>query len=165
MTEQASSAVTYRQLKQLVERGTSDGRLITAADHVISLAMWITSVALGPAGAVVLSWMDPKNQLVDLARTAARKIAGKRGGDFLDRGRRIATAHFLITYSAFFDALNRTVPDLMARVARTPKEKQFLVEERLRASGQDMDAVAITALHPSLGPREEELPAGPSTSC
>lgn len=156
MTDQTSSAVTFAQIKQLVERGTSDGKLITAADHVISLAMWITSVALGPAGAVVLSWLEPKNQLVDLAKAAARKIAGKRGGDFLERSRRIATAHFLITYSAFFDALNRTVPELMTRVALTSEEKQLLVTERLRATGQDMDAIAISAPHPALGPQAEE---------
>nr|WP_185006872.1 ATP-binding protein [Crossiella cryophila] len=78
-----------------------------------------------------LSLLGAKNEITKLGQAAAKKLLNRGAGDFLDRSRRMAAAHCLLTYTAFFTALERHAPDLMAQIALTDAEKLQLLPDRV----------------------------------
>ncbi|MEV6303645.1 hypothetical protein AB0M02_29835 [Actinoplanes sp. NPDC051861] len=110
----AENEIGFKAVRQIVESVSPGGGAVEVVDRLFSAALILSPVALGPAGAIpLLALFDMKNDLVRHAIDIARKLAGTKG-DFLDRSRALAAAHWLITYSAFFEALQRFQPLLAA---------------------------------------------------
>lgn len=152
-TEQVPSAITFKQIRQLVAKGyASESKVISAIDGLLGAAMVVTALSFGPVGAVVLAWFDPKSQVMKLARAGAKKIAAARGGDFLERSQRLAATEFLLTYSAFFEALQRDLPNLTKIadqiVGLEQLGKELSVPDVAKGSGED--SVAASIPHPTL---------------
>lgn len=152
MAEQPSS-VTYSQIKKLIEKGfTGENKLIDAVSGLLGAAMVVTALTFGPVGAAVLSWFDAESEVIALVKKAAKKLATMRGGDFLERSRRMATAEFLITYAAFFEALRREFPELMAKIDITATEQNVIVAEHTIDSKASSDDETFLVSHPALSP-------------
>jgi hypothetical protein len=96
------------------------------------------------------SWelLEPKNELVKVGQKAVGKLTGKRGEDFLDHHARMAAAHCLLCYTAFFDVTAKATATFGRNLKLSAGEKVAITEvalSKLRLAGDedaDVDAAA-----------------------
>src|SRR5689334_3833576 len=101
--------ISYPEVRRMVADGF-DGWL-AAADQLLTWTLALSPAVLGVAAAPLLGLFDLKSDVVRQVGDLARKLAGRRD-DFLRRGESLAAAHLLITYTAFWSA----VEDVFGRV-------------------------------------------------
>ncbi|MBB4680807.1 NACHT domain-containing protein [Crossiella cryophila] len=123
MGQDSATAITFAQVQKLVKRG-GDSKLVEAVDRLAGVGLLVFGVAVDPGA---LSLLGAKNEVGKLGQAAARKLLGRGDGGFLERARRMAAANYLITFTAFFDALDAQLPGFLAEVALTDTEKVLLV--------------------------------------
>ncbi|MGO1056851.1 NACHT domain-containing protein [Crossiella sp. CA198] len=123
MGQDSATAITFAQVQKLVKRG-GDSKLVAAVDRLAGVGLLVFGVAVDPGA---LSLLGAKNEVSKLGQGVARKLLGRGDGGFLERARRMAAANYLITFTAFFDALEAQLPGFLAEVALTDAEKIVLV--------------------------------------
>jgi NACHT conflict system protein len=139
-------------------------KLVDLVDRVFSAALILSPVVLGPAAVPLLALFDMKSDLIRHAGDLVRKITGRRD-DFLDRGRSLAAAHFFITYTAFFTAMESALGEFLGSVRLTDEQRADVIQ-RGRALGTEVISAGRPALnyaslppvslpHPSASFRDE----------
>jgi adenylate kinase family enzyme len=105
--------------------------VLDAVDTLLDVAILLSPIVAGPVtGATLLALIEPKNALVKLARDALKKFAKPGPGDYLDQATRLAATNCLLTYTAYFDALQRRLPELMKDVELSEEDKKRIAEGR-----------------------------------
>ncbi|MCK2243109.1 MULTISPECIES: NACHT domain-containing NTPase [unclassified Crossiella] len=128
MGQDTVTAITFQQVQKLVKQGrVQDSKLVDAVDKLAGVILLLSGVTIAKEA---LSLLGAKNEITKLGQAAAKKLLNRDAGDFLDRSRRMTAAHCLLTYTAFFTALDRHAPDLMAVIALTDAEKLNLLPDR-----------------------------------
>ncbi|GIM96932.1 NACHT domain-containing protein [Paractinoplanes toevensis] len=120
-------------------------KLVDLVDRVFSAALILSPVVLGPAAVPLLALFDMKSDLIRHAGDLVRKITGRRD-DFLDRGRSLAAAHFFITYTAFFTAMESELGEFLSSVRLTDEQRADVIQ-RGRALGTELISGAQPALN------------------
>ncbi|MEV6350579.1 ATP-binding protein [Actinoplanes sp. NPDC051851] len=96
--------IGFKAVRRIVESVEPGGGAVEVVDRLFSAVLILSPVVLGPIAAIpLLALFDMKSDLIRQATDLAHRLAGTKG-DFLDRSRSLAAAHWLITYSAYFEA-------------------------------------------------------------
>jgi energy-coupling factor transporter ATP-binding protein EcfA2 len=152
-----SSKVSFDEIKKLATKDRWDREAIDALDRFLGVAILLTPVVAGPAGLFALELLQPKDELIKLARVAAQRFVKGKPTDFLARHERLTAAYTLLTYSAFFEALELKLPDLANAVQLTEDERTLLMQRTASQQpgiGQDLAALHSPP-HPALSPEAE----------
>ena len=119
------TGISLRDVRELLERQSADTKVLSAVSGLLDVALLLSPAYTGPdTAAALLGLFEAKNALVNLARQAIERFAKPPPEDYLDQAARFATANCLLTYTAYFDALQRRMPDLMKRVKLNHEEKE-----------------------------------------
>jgi len=119
--------LTFREVCDFIKR--DDKTLIEATDKLLGAAIICLPIAFGPAALPALGLLGVKNELTSLGKTLLSKITSKKESDYLARMRRMEVAYGLICYTAFFEALDRLLPDdLRKEIDLQPREKEHIVK-------------------------------------
>jgi len=113
----------------LKKGGDGDSKLIEAVDTLLGLTIACAPVALGPAGVGLLPLLRVKNKLTKIGQRVFRAATKRSADDYLARLERMRTAHGLLVYTAFFEALDKALPeDVRKRVDLQAEERRVLAE-------------------------------------
>lgn len=142
--------INFKSVCESLRRdGAQDSKLIEAVDVLFGLTIVCAPIALGPAGVGLLSILAAKNELTKIGRLVFRAATKKQGDDYFARLERMRTAHGLLVYTAFFESLDKSIPDKLR------KRVDLKAEERRALAGQDS--------RPELDPRDA-IPACNATA-
>lgn len=147
--------LTFKQICDLIKKDeNADPALIEAVDKLLGLTIICAPAFLGPAAAAFLPLLAVKNELVRLGKSVVSKITGESDRDYLGREQRMQTAYGVICYTAFFDALDASIPrTLRKKIGLLESGKAFLVDkaraERVGEKDQSgEDAITLAAVNP-----------------
>jgi len=119
--------LTFKHVCDFIKKDEST--LIDAADKLLGLTIIFTPVVLGPAALPLLSLLTTKNELIKLGKSMFESITKKKEADYVALQKRMQVAYGLITYTAFFDALDKQLPaDFRKRIGLLKEEKIFLAK-------------------------------------
>jgi hypothetical protein len=125
---------SLRDVCDLLEEQKADTRILNGASLLLDAAILLSPAYAGPdAAATLLGLLEAKNALVGLGEAAIKWFAKPPPEDYSQQAARLARAHCLLTYTAYFDALQRLMPGLMKQVKLTKKDR----ERAGRAKGRD----------------------------
>jgi len=124
-------------VRKLIEDKSIPEEILDALDAISGAVIALSPLVAGPAGIALWPLLEPKDALVSAAKAAIRKLSKSQPRDYLDQARRFAAANTMLTFTAYFDALNVCLPDLDRILDLGEKEKQHVV---LAATGLAMDA-------------------------
>jgi len=125
----------------LRKEGADDSKLIEAVDTLMGLTFVCAPIALGPAGLALLPMLRVKNELTKIGKRVFRAATKKQRDNYLARLERMRTAHGLLVYTAFFETLDKAIPnDLRKRVDVQAEERRMLAEPK----GDETESCAPT---------------------
>lgn len=122
--------VSFTQVKSLL-RDANDSAALDAVDQLLGAAALLSPIVFGPAGAIALTLIGPKNELVRVAKAALERV--RPGAPFADRVARIEAAYCLNTFAAFFTALDQKLPEISGLLDLTTAEQVVLGSEAASA--------------------------------
>ena len=126
------TGISLRDVRRLLEEKQIDDSALDAVDKLLDAVILLSPVVAGPVVATVLfSLIEPKNALINLGRDAIKKFAKPIPDDYLNQATRLAAANCLLTYTAYFDALEHRLPKLMKDFEFTEEEKTRIAASRL----------------------------------
>lgn len=137
------TGLSLNGVRKLIEDKDLPEDLLDAFNLISGAAIALSPLAFGPAGAALWPLLEPKNDLIDAAKTAIRKLTKSQPSDYVDQARRFAAANTLLTYTAFFDALSMCKQDYLRELKLTEEEKTRISAQ---AAGQVLDAPAQSEL-------------------
>lgn len=120
--------MTFRQVRELVKDGTKTEDLLGSVDKLLGAVLLLSPAAFGPTALPALGLIGAKNEIVKLAGGVVKKIAESSKPSFVDRGRHIVAAHCLLTYTAFFEALQDSLPDFVKAIDLSGSERHRIAE-------------------------------------
>ena len=136
-----------------------DSSLIGAADKILGAIIVCSPVVLGPEALPALGLLSAKNELTSLGKTLLSKITSKKESDYLARVRRMEAAYGLISYTAFFEALDRILPDdLRKEIDLPPPKKEDIAKRATQRTARGRKAAEKEQLIKDEGPVSEPLP-------
>src|SRR5262245_27965083 len=116
---QRISDLTFDGIADLIHE-SSRGDLLDDFDHFLSAVLVLTPAFTGNPATWAL--IEPKNELTKLGRRLVSAVLPSGQDDHLTRHRRLAAAHCLLCYTAFFDAARRTVTAANRALRLSPRE-------------------------------------------
>jgi hypothetical protein len=117
--------LTFKDVCKFIKE--DDASLIDSVDKLMGVAILLSPMVFGPQALTALGFISAKNELTRLSKSLLEKLIAKKETDFLARIERMQMAYGFICYTAFFEALDRLLPeDLRKRIALQPSEKQFI---------------------------------------
>jgi hypothetical protein len=145
------TGISLRDVRELLERQSADTKVLSAVSGILDVALLLSPACAGhEAATTLLSLFEAKNALVGLGREAIERFARPPREDYLEQATRLTMANCLLTYTAYFDALQRRLPDLMKQVKLTKKDEVRIGRDRGRIDLRD----PIRELFGSAGSRE-----------
>ena len=150
------SKITFAGIRELASKERWDKEWIDHLDRFLGVSLLLAGVVTGPIGKLALDLLQPKLELINIARAAARRFVAGKPDDFLGRHRRLTAAHSLLELSVFFEAVEIELPQLAKAVALTDEERHRLVGKSV--PNEAYEAVAMFAhSHPAMDPAEERF--------
>jgi tetratricopeptide (TPR) repeat protein len=154
-----ASSISFKDVRALAANEGWSKRLLDQLDRFLGVAILLTPAVLGPSGVFALALLEPKDELIKIGRSLIRRFSSASTEDFVLRRRRMTAAYCLMTYTAFFAALDVKLPDFVKKVALTNEERSLIAE---RANPQDSQvaqpqdvATLIEVPHPAMTPAAE----------
>lgn len=118
--------ITFVEIRSLLE-GDGDGELLDNLDTFLGAAIVVGAIATGNPAPLAL--LEPKNELVNIGKKLMGKLTRSKPADFLGRYERLAAAHELLVYTAFFAAADEVFDLLRPIVRLSPEEKGVIVQQ------------------------------------
>jgi len=131
------TGISLNGVRKLIEDKSIPGEILDAFDAISGAVIALSPLVAGPAGIALWPLLEPKDALVSAAKTAIRRLSKSTPRDYLDQARRFAAANAMLTFTAYFDALNICLPDLIRILDPSGKQNQRAV---LATAGLAMDA-------------------------
>lgn len=142
--------LTFKDVCKFLKK-EDGGALIDRVDQLLGAALLLSPavVGVGPLPALALpalSLISGKNELTKLAKSLYDKLTSKQEADYVARMKRMETAYGLICFTAFFEALDQTLPDdLRKAIAIIPQEKKDIVHPVRQTASSDEDRGILEA--------------------
>ena len=133
--------LTFKQVCEFIKEDQPE--LIESVDKLLGITIILSPIVLGPAAAGILPLLTAKNELTKIGKGIFEKFTKKRAEDYLARQSRMQVAYGLITYTAFFAALDRLLPkDKREKFSLQEGEKSPLIKSaQSRASCLSDDSI------------------------
>ncbi|MCX7749634.1 MAG: tetratricopeptide repeat protein [Clostridia bacterium] len=129
--------ISFKELKKFL-KGSGDNKLIDALDSVLGFAICITSIG---AGTEVLKLVTAKNELIKPGKALLDKLKALKPKDSKEDLDKMESVYSLLTYTAFFEALEKSLPDLMKKVNLKINEKAKLSSPTTNLNAESNDAL------------------------
>ena len=116
--------LTFREVCKLLKR--DDGSPIDAVDKLLGATIVLSVGVIGPQALPALGLLRAKDEITRLGKNLLEKVTSKKEADFIVRTEQMKIAYGLMCFTAFFEALDRLLPDdLRERIDLRPSEKKF----------------------------------------
>ena len=112
-----ASRISFKEVRALAANEGWGKRSLDQLDLFLGAAILLTPAVLGPPGFIALSFLEPKSELIKIGRALIERLSKPSTEDFVARRRRMTAAYCLMTYTAFFAALDAKYPEFAAKVA------------------------------------------------
>ncbi len=158
------SDLTFKSVCDFLKK--DDPTLIDSIDKLAGITIVLTPIVFGPAALPALALLRAKDEITRLGRALYDKVTSKRERNYLERTERMKAAYGLICYTAFFEALDKTLPkELRAKldidandrlaIAKEPNNCAIQQESKLKKPIGTVDAT-VQFPHPVISPIEQE---------
>lgn len=139
--------LAFKQVCEYIKRDNSS--LIDSVDKLLGFALICSPLVAPPAIVAVLPTLAVKNEMIKIAKGVFDKISSKLDSDYVARERRMQNSYALICYTAFFEALDRELPEAVRKkIALLKSEKVAL------ARSADMTQPPVADRKPEAAPGE-----------
>jgi hypothetical protein len=139
--------LSFKQVCSLIKRDRPD--LVDAIDKLLGLMLLCSPAFTGSVA--LLPFLTAKNELTKLSKWTFDAFTKRKAESYFDRHSRMQMAFGLISYTAFFEALDYLLPeDLRTKIKLLEPEKVFILKEA-------HDKIEKLPLQSSVG-----LPEGPA---
>lgn len=145
--------MSLTEVREFLEERHPVQECLDAVDTVLGLVLAVAGTAVGAATGPdngLLFWhaLEPKSVVVDALRAGVRKLSARGTAEsdvYLERARRMAAANCLLVYTAYFDALMRLWPEIVATAGLgAPEARAELLNIRELGGRRADDAARIT---------------------
>ena len=121
--------LTFKQVCDFVKK--DDPKLIDAVDKLLSLTLVCSPVVFGPAAVIaLLPLISTKNELVRIGKGLFDSLSAKKDDDYIAKQQRMQMAYGLMCYTAFFEALDRHIPEkFREKLGLIGEEKIFIAKK------------------------------------
>jgi hypothetical protein len=123
------TGMSLRDVRKLIKDESMAETALTVIDDLLGAVVVLSPVVAGPAALALLPLIEVKDELVRLGRDAIKVITTSQASDYLDRAKRLAAANCLLTFTAYFDALNQLLPGLMKELKLTDGLQRLIASE------------------------------------
>jgi hypothetical protein len=124
-----SRRITLDEIKRLLQKGKTEGALLKDMDAMMGLIAFVAPLAVGlPPGTahVIVEVLGDREALVKAGERLVERFAGIGGESEVDKYRAIEAAHLLISYSAFFDTVEKAIPGFWKELALDGSVQRYL---------------------------------------
>ena len=153
MADKAITEISLKDVRKLIEDKNIGEDVADTVGTILGVVLALAPAVAGPAALPLWALIEPKNELIEAVKSAARKISRSKPSDYLDRAERMAAANCLLVYVAFFDAVRQRWPSIIRELGLTQEEaKTALVEASARArpvSDESVADLAVKIPHPA----------------
>jgi hypothetical protein len=157
MADRPITEISLNDVRKLINDKNIGEDVAGAVGSILGLVLALSPIVAGPAALPLWGLIEPKNELIEAFKSAARKISRSKPSDYLDRAERMVAANCLLVYVAFFDALRMQGPVIVRELGLTEEEaKRALTaaSDRIQPPLFDTKSVAdapVPMLHPADG--------------
>jgi hypothetical protein len=140
------TGINLRAVRKLINDKSISESALDAVDDLLGAVIVLSPLVAGPAALPLLALIEPKNELVKFTKNAIKAITKSQASDYLDQAARMAAANCLLTFTAYFDALDQLLPALHQEIGLTEEDKKSLVAAAGRAAsqpGSEQDAASF----------------------
>jgi hypothetical protein len=112
MADRALTEISLKDVRKLIEDKNIGEDVADTVGTILGLILALAPAVAGPVALPLWALIEPKNELIEAVKSAARKISRSKPSDYLDRAERMAAANCLLVYVAFFDAVRQQWPSI-----------------------------------------------------
>lgn len=115
--------LTFKQACDFIKKDQPN--LINTVDNLLGITLICSSLIVAPATvAAIIPMIAVKNELIKISKNAFSLLTNKKDNAYQTRFQRMHAAYTLISYTAFFEAMDRQIPE------RIRKKIRLLAEEK-----------------------------------
>jgi hypothetical protein len=122
MADRTLTGISLTDVRKLVDEKNIGDDVADTVGKLLGLVIAVAPVAGGPGLLPLWALIEPKNELIEAIRFAARKFSKSKPSDYLDRAERMAAANCLLVYAAYFDALRHEWPAIVRDLGISEEE-------------------------------------------
>jgi hypothetical protein len=141
--------MSLRDVRKLIKDENMAESALDVVDDLLGAVIVLSPMVIGPAALALLPLLEVKDQFVRLGKDAIKAVTKSQASDYLDKAKRLAAANCLLTFTAYFDAFNQLLPDLMRELELTDDLKR-----RIAAEGAANPATELPATPPAASQHE-----------
>src|ERR1700722_18661859 len=131
MADRPITEISLNDVRKLIEDKNIGEDVADTVGTILGLVLALAPAIAGPVALPLWALIEPKNELIEAVKSAARKSSRSKPGDYLDRAERMAAANCLLVYVAFFDAVRQQWPSIARDLGITEEDaKKALTEAR-----------------------------------
>lgn len=140
---------SFKEIKKYLKKDSTVGKdILNAFDSLTDAAIIFTPIAFGVQFLPLLELLEVKGKLFELGHKVYDSIANKIETNYIDRTEQIKAAYALICYTAYFDALQDTLPSKVRKKLKLNlEEKKQLIEANKSVENQYASNTALTDIH------------------
>src|ERR1700755_877142 len=128
--------LTFKKVCEFIQK--DDSKLIESADALLGFIMLLSPALVSVPGTTLpltISLLGAKNEIVKLGQFICRKLTTKKDSNSLAKQERMEAVYGLICYTAFFEAIDESLPDISKSLDFKLHEKQGLARSALAKIG------------------------------
>ena len=152
MADGSITGISLREVRKLINDKSIGESALEAVDDLLGAVIVLSPLVAGPAALALLALIEPKNELVKITKNAIKAITRSQASDYLDQGTRLAAANCLLTFTAYFDALDQLLPALHQEIGLTEEDKKSFVAafgDAASIPAANLDRRTIPMPHPA----------------
>jgi len=129
MTDRPITEISLNDIRKLINDKNIGEDVADTIGSLLGVVLALSPAVAGPVALPLWGLIEPKNELIDAFKRAAKKISQSKPSDYLDRAERMAAANCLLVYVAFFGAVRRQWPIAVRELGLTDKEAEAMLAE------------------------------------
>ena len=126
MADGGITGISLRGVRKLIDDKRIGESALDAVDDLLGAIIALSPLFGGPIALPLLALIEPKNELVKITKNAIKAITRSQASDYLDQATRLAAANCLLTFSAYFDALDQLRPALHKETGLDEDDKETI---------------------------------------
>lgn len=140
---------SFKEIKKYLKKDSAVGTdILNAFDSLTDAAIIFTPIAFGVQFIPLLELLEVKGKLFELGHKVYDSIANRIETNYIDRTEQIKAAYALICYTAYFDALQDTLPNKVRKKLKLKLEdKKKLIEADKGVDTQYTYNTVLTDIH------------------
>lgn len=122
MADRPITGISLNDVRKLIDEKNIGDEVADTVGNLLGAVIAVAPVVGGPGLLPLWALFEPKNELIEAIKYAARKFSRAKPRDYLDRAERMAAANCLLVYAAYFDALRQLRLSMIRDLGITEEE-------------------------------------------